>query len=206
MKRYLWFASGPACLLAAAALALLADDVRRWPAAVRAGDVQARVTPANGDPWRSTERIPLSAAERLLGIREDLAYRRGVRLFYLTQPRFRRRFGPSFVPPVDGARRRLREIQQAARDPETRSAAANLLAVLTYEFGGFLDLGRGRLATRYVRDAVRLDPRNEQAKFNLELLLDRSPEEQGSESGGGGAGETSLDDAGAASTPPGRGY
>jgi hypothetical protein len=206
MKRYLWFASGPACLLAAGALALLADDVRRWPAAVRAGDVQARVAPARGDPWRSAERIPLSAAERLLGVREDLAYRRAVRLFYLTQPRFRRRFGPRFVPPVDGARGRLRDIQLAARDAETRSAAANLLAVLTYEFGGFLDIGRGRLATRYVRDAVRLDPGNEEAKFNLELLLDRSPENPESESGGGGAGETSLDDAGASSTPPGRGY
>jgi hypothetical protein len=164
------------------------------------------VTPAGGDPWRSTERMPLSSAERLLGVRDDLAYRRAVRLFYLTQARFRRRFGPTFVPPVDGARRRLRDIQLTARDPETRSAAANLLAVVTYEFGGFLDIGRARLARRYVRDAVRLDPRNEQAKFNLELLLDRAPENTGSDSSGGGAGETSLDDAGASSTPPGRGY
>ena len=206
MRRYLLLASGPLCLLAAAAIALLADDVRRWPAKVHAADVQARVTPAGGDPWRSAERIPLGAAERLAGIREDLAYRRAVRLFYLTQPRFRRRFGPTFVPPVDGARRRLRDIQLAAEDPETRSAAANLLAVLTYEFGGFLDSGRSRLATRYLRDAVRLDPHNEQAKFNLELLLDRAPETTGSDSSGGGAGETSLDDAGASSTPPGRGY
>jgi hypothetical protein len=87
-----------------------------------------------------------------------------------------------------------------------RSAAANLSAVLTYEFGGFLDLGRVRLAARSVRDAVRLDPRNEQAKFNLELLLERVPENPESESGGGGAGETTLDDAGASSTGPGRGY
>jgi hypothetical protein len=206
MRRYLWLASGPACLLAAAALALLADDVRRWPGAVRAGDVQARVAPALGDPWSSTERIPAGAAERLLGIREDLAYRRAVRLFYMTQPRFRRRFGPSFVVPVESARRRLREIQVEADERVMRSAAANLLAVVTYEFGGFLDIGRGRLATRYIRDAVRLDPRNEQAKFNLELLLERVPEDQQSDSGGGGAGETSLDDAGASSTPPGRGY
>jgi hypothetical protein len=206
MKCYLLLASGPACLLAAGALALLADDVRRWPATVRAGDVQARVAPARGDPWRSTERFPLGASERLLGVREDLAYRRAVRLFYLTQPRFRRRFGSGFVQPVDGARRRLRDIQLAARGREMRSAAANLLAVLTYEFGGFLDVGRGRLAARYIRDAIRLDPGNEQAKFNLELLLDRIPEGLESESGGGGAGETSLDDAGASSTPPGRGY
>lgn len=206
IKRYLRLASGPACLLAAAALALLADDVRRWPGTVRAADVEARVTPARGDPWRSAERIPLSAAERLLGIREDLAYRRAVRLFYLTQPRFRRRFGSGFVVPVDGARRRLRELQLDARDPEMRSASVNLLAVLTYEFGGFLDLGRGRLAARYVRDAVRLDPRNEQAKFNLELLLERAPENRESDSGGGTAGQKLLDDAGASSTPPGRGY
>lgn len=204
--RYLSLASGPVCLLAAAALALLADDVRRWPATVRAGDVQARVAPARGDPWRSAERIPSSAAERLLGIREDLAYRRAVRLFYLTQPRFRRRFGPGFVPPVDGARRRLRDLQLDARDAQMRSAAANLLGVLMYEVGGSLDLGRVRLAARYVGDAVRLDPRNDQAKFNLELLLERMPENRESESGGGGAGETLLDEAGASSTPPGRGY
>lgn len=205
IKRHLMLASGPACLLAAAALAVLADDVRRWPATVRAGDVQARVAPARGDPWRSASRTPFGAAERLLGIREDLEYRRAVRLFYLTQPRFRRLLGSGFVVPVDGARRRLRAIQLDARDPDMRSAAANLLAVLSYEFGG-LDLGRGRLAARYMRDAVRLDLRNEQAKFNLELLLERVPENPESESGGGGAGETALDEAGASSTPPGRGY
>lgn len=194
---------GAACLVAAVLVGLLAEDVRNWSGAVRKGDVRMRIVPARGDPWRLPNRFPFRTAEHLIGARDDVAFRRALRAFVLTRPRYRGRFGFGFIAPRDGARNRFRAIQRGSGDPANRSAAANFLGLMAYESAGFIDSGYIRTSTRLFQDAVRLDPGNDQAKFNLELMLDRAEQVYGQ----GALGRPRRQEAtGAGFTPPGRGY
>ena len=204
--RWIRLAAGLACLVAAAFTALLADDLRRWPAAVREGDVQLRLKPARGDPWHEPNRVPFRVAERVLDVDDDLEFRRALRMVVLTRPEFRGISGFGFIPPVDGAGRRFRAIAQGDGPLRDRSAAANFLGVMAYETGGLVDTGYARQALRYFTEAIRLDASNEEAKFNLELLLDRASLPPRSGSGGGSAGRGEIDAEGAGATDAGRGY
>jgi hypothetical protein len=82
---------GLACLLAAVPVALLAADVRGVPAAMRTGDVQLRVRPARQDPWPDRGRLPGRLADRLLGVDDDIEFRRALRFYVMTRGRFRSR-------------------------------------------------------------------------------------------------------------------
>jgi len=196
---------GLACLVVAALVAVLADDIRRWPATIRGGDVQVRVAAGQPDPWRAPDRVPFRLGERLLGISDDLEYRRAVRLFLTTRPDPR-----GFSTVTDPTRttrevqRRLELIARGKGDLSRRSAAANLRGVLMYESGQYGDTSYARQSIRRFREAIRIDPSNEQAKFNLELLLDRSVIENPPGRAGGGRDRAEAE--GAGFTRPGRGY
>ena len=93
-------------------------------------------------------------------------------------------------------------------DPAVRALASNLLGVLAFE-NASLDRARvHRHASASVgafREAIHLDPANDDAKFNLELALTLTPEDAAAASGAGrGAGPSIAPGAGA--TPPGGGY
>ena len=205
MRHRVSLVAGLVCLLAAVPLALLAEDVRGLPTAMRAGDVQLRVRPAWQDPWPDSGRLPGRPAERLLGVDDDLEFRRALRFYVMTRGRYRARI-PGFVPPLDGARRRLRRVVKESDDPGQRAMASNYLGVLTYQTGGFVDENYVRRTLNFFRDAVRLDPANEQAKFNLELLLYRSRLLTNDGEGSIGRGRATIDVEGAGSSDPGRGY
>ena len=111
------------------------------------------------------------------------------------------------------ARRRaeseLRRLAQGRGEPARRSAAANLLGILAWEDASLDPAGaQGHVeaSVESFQSAVRRDPGNEDAKYNLELLLTllallnetkNAPDE-------GGAGANPAAGAGGAS--PGRGY
>jgi hypothetical protein len=114
--------------------------------------------------------------------------------------------------PEAAARERVRaEAERLAErrgDTATRSRAANVAAILAFE-EVWLDpaAAEDHVAESVERfqDAVEFDPTNEDAKFNLELvltLLEGGEEaEGGADSPGGG-----QPGPGAGLTPPGRGY
>lgn len=204
MKHRVALIAGLACLLLAGFIAVLADDVRRWPDAMRAGDVELRLRPARRDPWLAPDRLPMHPAARLLSVDDDLEYRRALRFYILTRRRFRRI--PGFATPIDGARRRLRFVVRNDTDPERRSAAANFLGVITNDTSSFIDERYVVRALRYFRDAIRLDPTNTQAKFNLELLLERDQTLDQGATGGFGRSRATLDVGGAGIASSGRGY
>ena len=210
MLRYGSLVAGLALLAAAALVVVVARDVRRWPGAVRAGDVQLRLRPAAPDPWRAPDSLPFRPAARLVAVDDDLRFRQALRLYTLTtpggRPPFVRGVRSRFVPPVDAAQYRLRAVARRDRDPRRRSAAANLLGVLIYENGGFSDPTYVARTRREFSTAVRLDPSNDEAKFNLELLLARSAAERsaGVQQSGGAGRRADADGAGA--TTPGKGY
>lgn len=106
----------------------------------------------------------------------------------------------------------LARLAERGEDPTTRSLASNLLGALAFEEavldpeGAQADLAASADA---FADAVRIDPRNTDAKFNLELLLTLR-ERDGDDAGSGAAPGTMPTapgaDSGAGSTPAGQGY
>lgn len=199
-------AAGVACLAVAAVLVLFARDVRAWPEAFREGDTLYRSKPGGARPWEPPDRIVFHPAERLLAVRDDVTFRRAVRLYQLSSDSSLSAAFGSGARPLQPTRRLLRRIESGRGDPRLRSRAANFLGVLTYNSGASIDDSFSRQAARLFRRAIMLDPANEEAKFNLELMMYTSPEDPSSGDGGGGGGRSQPDAGGAGLTPPGRGY
>jgi len=204
-------AAALACLVVAALLALLAVDVARWRGELDQGDVRYRAMPGDARLWNPPASVPFRGAERLLGIRDDLAYRNAVRTV---------RIGRLGDPTVSDPRLAILRTEASVllesvvlndSDPHRRSAASNLLGVLgivafnAQGAGGGTAPDRSELllnALASFRQAVSLDPDNADAKFNLETLLQRGegilpteaaggkrPQAGGRGSRGAGAGE-----------------
>jgi hypothetical protein len=190
--------AGLALVSAGTLLVLLALDVGGWHAAMVRGDVRFAHDPGGRYPWAARTILPFGAGERLLGVRDDVAYRQGVRLFRLGQPRV--------AQPAAGAVR-ARSLAQTVlghasggdADLRRRSAEANLLGSLFLAGNAgttdpaaredFLTAANAEYAA-----AVILDPENDDAKYNLELTLVRRRAQrivdrgQGATPGGSGHG------------------
>jgi hypothetical protein len=161
------------CLALAAMAALAAADVGAWRGALRAGDVaDAAGRPGAAPAWHTGEDAPFGIARRLLGIDDDLAFRRAFALFQRAHTGL-----PSFDTGIEGTALRvqaeaaLARVIRSDRDRRRASAAANLLGVLAVldstPADGSTSIDRGVFE---FQDAVRLDPTNEEAKTNLELV------------------------------------
>lgn len=169
---------------AALFLALLAEDARRAPDRLESGLVPESVLGIEDD-------IELRSALRLV------AATRGRALETVDQFELLRRQGRA-----EGA---LTRYEESVSDPRRRSYAAGLLGVLYFEdalasgsrSGEFIEQSLGSL-----RRAVRLDPANETAKVDLELLLVLAPPREQRDRAGGGGSETG----GASLSRPGEGY
>ncbi|MGE5273481.1 MAG: hypothetical protein ACM3QU_06945 [Verrucomicrobiota bacterium] len=162
------------CCGLAVVLVLLARDVGRWESVIRTGDVAASQTGASRDV---DETLPFSPSRRLLGLGDDVAFRRAVALFRTAYPR-----SDEFQRSTDGARARIRaetaltEAIRTSGDRRRASTASNLLGVLALVDSATAPAGNGAgdRSVLAFQDAVRLDPSNADAKTNLELLYQRS--------------------------------
>jgi hypothetical protein len=194
----------PAVILIALGVlvALLAADVRSWHRALATNDAGARLTPS------ISARLPGDPAGTLLGVGDDVRARHAIRLFKQTVG-IRARLDNTLE--VTGARARA-ELALAAeargRWPRA-SQAATLLGVLAFgDFarGGGSDSSQAQTALGDFETAVRADPGNDTAAFDLELLL-RSLAVTGVRSGPNGNGTAgSTGHNGAGSGVPGQGY
>ena len=186
----------PALILVALAIAvaLLAADVRSWQRTFASDDVRASVT------WDASPRVPGDLAARLLGVRDDVRVRRAIRLFSQTvsaSSQLDNALG------VTGARARAELALAATAHGEgaRASQAATLLGILAFgDFGrgGGRDPSQAETAVGDFETAVRADPGNDTAAFDLELLL-RSFAARGvrtGANGGGAAGSTGRNGAG----------
>jgi hypothetical protein len=186
---------GAIALTAVAVLAaLLAGDVRSWPHAFEQGDAAYAVTPHRAT-WTPSTRLGGTAAS-LLGSGDDVAFRRALQLYRIAQ---------STPDRLDTAV----ELQTVRTQAETRLAAAargphasqadTLLGVLA--FSESADAAIADFAS-----AVRADPTNEAAKYDLELLL-RLSAAHGSRTGAGPGGSFGRGGRhGAGGGVPGNGY
>lgn len=115
------------------------------------------------------------AARRLLGIGDDLAFRRALQLVWMSVAASPPDQDPEPAALRAAAEIALAEVARSDPDPTRRSQVTNLLGVLSVARDGEEPRAvRGnRLESAIVsfRTAVLLDDRNERAKYNLELAL-----------------------------------
>ena len=196
-----------AALLAVALVALLtAHDVRAWRSAFERGDARLAAHPALA-VWRSSTILPGDPARSVLGFDDDRALRRAVRAYRVAE-RTPRGFDNGET------QARVRSIAEVALSdvatrgaPAAASQAGNLLGVLVIRAGsvtgGVTPDDRARAAWEA---AIRRDPSNGDAKYNLELLLRRTRATSTRQGPGNGSGALGHGRRGAGSGTPGRGY
>lgn len=165
---------------------------------------------------RAAPAVVLALAIAAAAVLAVLAYRSGTRDEASVDPLAEDAialFEASHVRGATEAERRraeaaARRLEGRGDGPATRALGSNLVGVLAFE-NAALDPASAAVhvpaAAGAFRDAIRLDPGNDDAKFNLELVLTLARENAGAATGpGGGAGPSTGSGAGA--TPPGGGY
>lgn len=182
-----------ACLVLAAAALVLARDVWHVEKALRDGDARAAAGAAGPGSWRAAHSFPADAARRLLQVDDDVAFRtlyaRALALSReeVTEEDARRR------TPVEVA---LRRLVLDDRHPLRAARAANVLGVLLYTDPDDPELSPAQRALGEFQSAVLLEPGNDVAKANLELLLrqlrSQSPSGRSSPGGGDQAGSSGV--------------
>jgi hypothetical protein len=195
-----------ACLVAVAVfVSLLAADVRSWPRAFTGEDAVFAATPARA-AWTPSTHLG-GVAAHLLGVGDDVAFRRALQLYVGAAQRHQRLDN---ALDVQTARATAQDALAAAAldsDAHRAAEARTLLGILSF---GASAQGAGPsqvdAAVADFTDAIRADPGDEDAKFDLELLL-RLTVAHGARSGrgtGGGFGRTGRHGAGGG--VPGSGY
>ena len=156
----------------AAVAALFAADLLSWRDALRSGDARYRVSPAAAR-WHANTVLP-GVARGALGVGDDLAARRAIRLFRLT-------YGVHGTLDTQVQRQGVRAQAELALADLARSGdrlraaqASDLLGVLAFSdlaSGGGTNPDQAERAVSAFVNAVRLNPDDEAAKANLELVL-----------------------------------
>jgi hypothetical protein len=209
VNRRRWFlvAAAAACLVLATFAALAASDVGEWQSELRRGDVEAVSADRHASPaWSVAELAPFGLARDLLGVDDDLAFRRGVALFRRAHTGIL-----SFEVGLEGSALRVQAEAQLARairsdhDGERAADAENLLGVLVV-VDSTLPGGTSTPIERAIfqfQDAIHLDPGNDEAKKNLELIyqLTAPPDTPR-----GSLRRAGRSHSGASATSPGHGY
>lgn len=175
MRTALRLAGAAVALAAAALLALAAVDVARLERTIAADDAQFVVRPARPD-WEPAGIFPGSAIAWVMGAQDDLDYRRALRLVVQLRGRAGIESGARLSVLVAGAEGALLEQVSTDPEPRRRAEALNLLGALTVAdptastVSRGLDAGSLSAAADRFQEAVSLDPANEAARENLELV------------------------------------
>jgi hypothetical protein len=195
-------AAGVALVLAAV-LALLAADVRTWRDTMRADDLRFQLSASAKADWDTSTLLPSGVARSVLEVDDDRELRRGVAAFRAADRA--RGFSRSRVR--GAAEAALAGVAASSDATAHASQAFDLLGILA-----FSDSTSGRRATPVERslaafdNAVRREPGNTAAKYNLELLL-RLLEAEGERRGPNPApGPRGSGRRGAGTGLPGQGY
>jgi hypothetical protein len=177
---WLLLALAGGCAAAAAVLLLGALDVHRWQARLAEDDVRFRAA-RSAELWASPALIPGDPVRRLLALDDDLRYRRGVQSFVAAHPRQSAFEHPELEAARVEALVELREILVREPDLQRRSEVGNLLGAMAIVAAPSqqpeLRVQSLETAAILFADAVRLDRTNQDAMFNLEVVLRRLQDE-----------------------------
>lgn len=180
--RELLLVAAAACVIVAVFLALVAVDVARSHSAIRADDVRfATGAPTSG--WNPRAVAPFGAGERVLGVRDDIAFRQMLRVLRQAKLLDYTVSDPTLAIRRTELAERLESIVAHDPDPVLRSRASSLLGVVAVASwnsnppqGTPQQQDRSELlqvAVASFEQAIGLDPENDDAKYNLQLMLQR---------------------------------
>jgi len=190
------------------ALVMLAGDLLRWERQLDRGDaVLTAGAPLQRVAWEPQTRLPLGVSSAVLGVRDDLDYRRAVRRFWLSGPREPiREF--TDVTRRTGAERAVARVAEVDTHPGRRANLAILRGALLLEEARNSPVQREVFVRRAISEfkrAAALDSRNEDALYDLELAL-RVLRRAGSSDGEGGTARSPLPAPGAGAATSGGGF
>jgi hypothetical protein len=159
-----------ACAVLAVLAALLAADLRAWPASIERGDALYALHPASAQ-WSAPTRLG-GLAETLLGTGGDLAERRGLQLYDQT---IALQQGIPYEEEIEMVRAQATNAlakPAASSDAAVASQARTLQGVLAFDAAG-RGGGSSQVDTAIAdfTAALELDSANTAAKFDLELIL-----------------------------------
>ena len=160
-----------ALVVAAAVLVALAADVLRWDRQVRDGD--AAYTARAAASWEPDTLLPRGVSASLLGVEDDVAFRRAVDQFWRSEPREPHPRVRGRDPPERG-RAQPRADGRPRPEPRAPARLTTLRAALLFEEARNSPTQRQvfvRRAIEQLQRAVTLDPTDETAIYDLELAL-----------------------------------
>jgi hypothetical protein len=172
LRRALPFIVAIAALIAAFGSAFVAREASLLDDEIRRSDVAFRADPARRDLWQVDERSP--AVKELLASDDDVAFRRASRLFEVMRARGRDPYDFDIRAFRADAQLALVEAGHEGLPRSVQSRAANLDAIMIVE-EAIGDPRNGpalfQRALDGFRRSIHLDPANEEAMYNLELLI-----------------------------------
>jgi hypothetical protein len=184
-----------AALLGALLLALVGFEALRWQDSLGDDDARFAASPLSEGLWEHDERLPLAPTRRLLGLGDDLAYRRAVSLYTRSRPGEPTALNPEREALRGNARQALSALSQTDSELSRRSQAAMLVALLSLGQGDLFQSAEERLqvlrgGVGNLQIAVALDPDNAEAKRNLELVLSSAGQPPSGATNDGGTSDT----------------
>jgi hypothetical protein len=174
LRRLVPLAAALVLLGLAAGFAVLATDVHAWQGTLAHDDVRFRAIHSRPDLWRSPAALPGDPARVLLGLGDGLAYRHALQLFWLSEVGVARSSSGTLSQTRVDTQKQLQALVEHARTGAERSAAANLLGVMTIASpaaSGATQTATINRAGLYFQKAIEDDSTNWAAKVNLELML-----------------------------------
>ena len=214
MKPVLGFVGAAVLLVLAVLVALFASDLRAWPTTFRNDDALLASAP-QAATWRPSTHLG-ALAENVLGVSDDVAARRAIDEYVRVVHVPVRLDNAQQVALARGrAQQDLAAVARKGGGPRA-SQAETLIGVLVFgdvapsldpfQQGSSFSPDQAQASVPDFQDAVRADPENTAAKYDLELAL-RALLAAGVRVGAGqqtGAGSTGQ--RGAGSGAPGSGY
>jgi hypothetical protein len=161
-------------VLLAVGAAVLAVEVHRFPEAAAREDARVAAT-APADGWARGDAGASAAVRRMLDVGDAVQFRRALVLYRRARDRIDEQARTAGeLRASAAAEAALADVERGDGPSAIRSRAATLEAVLLFDDAVY-ERQEGDLfleqASDRLRLAIRLDPRNDDAKYDLELLL-----------------------------------
>lgn len=160
----------------ATVLVLLALDANAWKSTISRDDLRFRALPTHTHLWKPNTTLPGDPASLLIGTGSTLDYRHALQYFWFSHVGNNPEVRQDAPTLRADAQDKLQALMKNGANAHQRSAAANLLGVLVVTTPSIANDASAITQTltrsaEYFQQAIAIDPGNDNAKENLELVL-----------------------------------
>jgi len=160
----------------AVVLVLLALDANAWKATISRDDLRFRALPTHTQLWKPSTNLPGDPASLLIGTGSTLQYRHALQYFWFSHVGNNPEVRQDAPTLRADAQDKLQALMKNGVNMHQRSAAANLLGVLVVTTPSIANDPSAITQTltrsaEYFQEAIAIDPGNNDANENLELVL-----------------------------------